>query len=107
MSRALFLLVVACVLFLGTPIVRADSPELKTLVIGAAAPDSKLPGVDGKDYTWKSFADARLLLVKQIPSRTGSCAPSFNYLLGLGISLVWDWGTLLRLRQKYQVAMLR
>jgi peroxiredoxin len=43
--------------------VRGDPPGLKTLPIGAAAPDFKLPGVDGKDYTLKSFADARLLLV--------------------------------------------
>ena len=42
---------------------RADPPGLKTLPIGAAAPDFKLPGVDGKDYTLKDFAKARLLLV--------------------------------------------
>lgn len=34
-----------------------------TLAIGAAAPDFRLPGVDGKDYTLASFADAKLLLV--------------------------------------------
>jgi peroxiredoxin len=43
--------------------VRGDPPGLKTLGIGATAPDFKLPGVDGKDYSLKSFADARLLLV--------------------------------------------
>ena len=35
----------------------------KTLAIGDKAPDFKLPGVDGKDYTLASFADAKLLLV--------------------------------------------
>lgn len=35
----------------------------KLLAIGTAAPDFKLPGVDGKDYTLASFKDAKLLLV--------------------------------------------
>jgi peroxiredoxin len=42
----------------------AAAPEgLKTLEIGDAAPDFKLPGVDGKDYTLKDFAQSELLLV--------------------------------------------
>lgn len=41
----------------------ADPPELRTLPIGAPAPDFKLPGVDGRDYSLKDFAAARLLLV--------------------------------------------
>ena len=41
----------------------ADPAGLKSLAIGDAAPDFKLPGVDDKQYTLKSFADARLLLV--------------------------------------------
>ncbi|GAC1452158.1 MAG: hypothetical protein NVSMB9_37160 [Isosphaeraceae bacterium] len=43
--------------------VKADPPGLKTLAIGAAAPDFKLPGVDGKTYSLKDFADARVLVV--------------------------------------------
>ena len=39
----------------------ADPP--KTLEIGDAAPDFKLPGVDDKTYTLNSFANAKLLLV--------------------------------------------
>jgi peroxiredoxin len=35
----------------------------KTLAIGDSAPDFKLPGVDGKEYSLQSFADARLLAV--------------------------------------------
>ena len=43
--------------------VSAEPPGLKTLAIGEAAPDFKLPGVDDKQYTLKSFAGAKLLLV--------------------------------------------
>src|SRR4051794_15248354 len=42
---------------------RADPLDLKTLAIGAPAPDFRLPGVDGKTYSLKDFAGARLLLV--------------------------------------------
>src|SRR5215470_6649942 len=41
----------------------ADPPGLKTLPIGAAAPDFRLPGVDGREYSLKDFADARVLVV--------------------------------------------
>ena len=41
----------------------ADPPGFKTLVIGDHAPDFELPGVDDKQYSLKSFADARLLLI--------------------------------------------
>ena len=39
----------------------ADNP--KTLDIGASAPDFKLMGVDGKTYSLKDFADAKILVV--------------------------------------------
>jgi peroxiredoxin len=42
---------------------RADPPELKTLEIGAAAPDFALPGVDGRTYRLQDFADAKVLVV--------------------------------------------
>jgi peroxiredoxin len=42
---------------------RAEPAGFRTLAIGEAAPDFKLPGVDGKNYTLKNFADAKLLLV--------------------------------------------
>ncbi|CAN5789204.1 hypothetical protein BH24BAC1_BH24BAC1_21680 [soil metagenome] len=42
------------------PAFAADPP---TLEIGAAAPDFKLPGTDGKSYTLKSFADAKVLAI--------------------------------------------
>jgi len=41
----------------------ADPPGFQTLAIGDAAPDFKLPGVDDKEYTLASFADAKLLVV--------------------------------------------
>jgi peroxiredoxin len=41
----------------------ADPPGLKTLAIGATAPDFRLPGVDDREYTLKDFADARVLVV--------------------------------------------
>lgn len=63
MYRASLVLGVCCCILIVCPAARADSPPVKTLAIGSAAPDFKLPGVDGKAYTLKSFADARLLLV--------------------------------------------
>jgi peroxiredoxin len=44
-------------------IARADPPGLRTLSIGAAAPDFKLPGVDSRTYSLKDFDSARLLVV--------------------------------------------
>jgi peroxiredoxin len=45
------------------PLAAADPPGLKTLPIGAAAPDFRLPGVDGKTYTLKDFADAKVVVL--------------------------------------------
>jgi peroxiredoxin len=41
----------------------AAPPDFQTLEIGAAAPDFELPGVDGKTYRLRDFADAKLLMV--------------------------------------------
>jgi len=41
----------------------AEPPGFKALAIGDAAPDFKLPGVDGRTYTLNDFADARVLVV--------------------------------------------
>ena len=41
----------------------ADPPGLKTLPIGAQAPDFRLPGVDGKTYSLKDFADAKVVVI--------------------------------------------
>jgi thiol-disulfide isomerase/thioredoxin len=41
----------------------AEPPGFLPLAIGDAAPDFRLPGVDGRTYTLKSFASARVLVV--------------------------------------------
>ena len=46
----------------GLPVF-ADPPNLKPLAIGSPAPDFRLPGVDGKTYGLKDFADAKVLVV--------------------------------------------
>jgi peroxiredoxin len=54
-------IILACV---SSPLATlADPPGLKTLEIGAPAPDFSLPGIDGRTYHLKDFASARLLLV--------------------------------------------
>ena len=51
------------VLGISTGLAMADPPGLTTLPIGAPAPDFQLPGVDGKSYGLKDFADAKVLVV--------------------------------------------
>lgn len=41
----------------------ADPPDLKTLSIGAPAPDFDLPGVDGKNHALGEYSDAKVLVV--------------------------------------------
>jgi thiol-disulfide isomerase/thioredoxin len=41
----------------------AEEPAVRTLAIGEHAPDFDLPGVDGRHYTLRGFAEARLLAV--------------------------------------------
>jgi peroxiredoxin len=41
----------------------AQPAGFRTLAIGEAAPDFKLPGVDGKDYTLADFAKAKMLAI--------------------------------------------
>lgn len=56
--RLVFLLLV---MLSGAGPARGADP--KTLEIGALAPDFRLPGTDGKTYTLKSFASARVLTI--------------------------------------------
>ncbi len=51
---------IAITLALASPCLAAD---VKTLSIGARAPDFRLPGVDGKTYTLADFAQAKVLVV--------------------------------------------
>jgi peroxiredoxin len=41
----------------------AEPAGFQTLPIGAAGPDFKLPGVDGRDYSLKDFAKAKVVVV--------------------------------------------
>ncbi|MCE9611164.1 MAG: redoxin family protein [Chthoniobacter sp.] len=41
----------------------AEVPKIPTLAPGAAAPDFKLPGVDGRDWSLADFAEAKALVV--------------------------------------------
>jgi len=49
--------------FVSKPQPVAHRDSVPTLKIGAAAPDFKLPGTDGKYYTLKSFVAAKVLVV--------------------------------------------
>jgi peroxiredoxin len=64
MSRCARLAVgVAAAFLAGAGAALAYLPGLRTLPIGAAAPDFKLPCVDGHEHALKDFADARILVV--------------------------------------------
>lgn len=41
----------------------AEETKTGTLAIGAAAPDFKLPGVDGRDWALADFKDAKVLVI--------------------------------------------
>jgi thiol-disulfide isomerase/thioredoxin len=41
----------------------AQAPHYETMKIGTSAPDFDLPGVDGRNYSLKDFADAKLLTI--------------------------------------------
>src|SRR5258706_1908276 len=59
-------LAAAFLLALAAPaasVAAADGPAIPTLAIGAPAPDFDLPGIDGKRYSLKSFAEAKLLVL--------------------------------------------
>lgn len=61
-SAAVFALLVG-VFFAIPASLLAEPAGFQTLAIGDAAPDFKLPGVDGNDYTLASFKEAKRLLV--------------------------------------------
>lgn len=64
MRRVLLICLFAGMGIFGATQFASPAPEdVKTLAIGAAAPDFKLPGVDGKDHVLDDFKDAKLLLV--------------------------------------------
>jgi thiol-disulfide isomerase/thioredoxin len=56
-------LLVACLLLIPAVVAAAEEPNVPTLALGAKAPDFDLPGVDGRRYALKDFADAKALMV--------------------------------------------
>jgi len=55
--------VVVSLLLLAATIAFADGPKPQTLALGSPAPDFKLPGVDGRDWSLADFKDAKALLI--------------------------------------------
>jgi peroxiredoxin len=62
MTRACRSLLLAALVLSARSAVAA-APAVQTLPLGAAAPDFKLPGVDGRTYTLADFAAAKVLAV--------------------------------------------
>ena len=58
--KSLWLFLLVSLLF-HLPVRAADN--MPTLPLGAVAPDFNLPGVDGRNWTLKDFADAKILVV--------------------------------------------
>ena len=81
MRRALAHVMIAAVFALtfSAGVAVADPPGLKTLAIGAAAPDFRLPGVDGKTYTPRGLrrrqGPGRRLHLQPLPDRPGLRGP--------------------------------
>ena len=62
MKRLLLSLVIFCP-FLSCSLLAATTEPIQTLLLGASAPDFNLPGVDGRNYSLKDFAQAKALVV--------------------------------------------
>ena len=56
-------LIVALLFAAAVALPAVETAEHPTLALGAPAPDFHLPGVDGRTYSLKDFADARILVV--------------------------------------------
>src|SRR5438034_4653812 len=63
MTRACSFILVWTLAVSGSAAVVAAEPVVRTLPIGASAPNFKLPGVDGRDYSLEDFAGAKLFVV--------------------------------------------
>lgn len=55
-GAAIVLLGMACLAF-------ADDGLVKTLALAEPAPDFNLPGIDGRNHSLRSYADAKLLMI--------------------------------------------
>jgi peroxiredoxin len=63
MSRWAPIVIATIILLAVANVAAADPPGLKVLPIGSPAPDFSLPGVDGRTYSPKDFADSKFLVV--------------------------------------------
>ncbi len=63
MSRRSLRIIVAVAISLFLAAVVTAAPEIKTLEIGAKAPDFRLPGVDGKTHRLAEFDKAKVLVI--------------------------------------------
>jgi thiol-disulfide isomerase/thioredoxin len=63
MPRTRCLHLLGTLALLGLATAAAAGPEVRTLPLGAAAPDFKLPGVDGRTYSLADFAGAKVLVI--------------------------------------------
>jgi thiol-disulfide isomerase/thioredoxin len=63
MNRRMIFWAAIITAILTTALTAAETVKVTPLEIGAAAPDFKLPGVDGKEYRLADFADANILVI--------------------------------------------
>jgi len=63
MSRSTFRTIVAGAISLFIAALAVAAPEIKTLEIGAQAPDFRLPGVDGKMHRLAEYDKAKVLVI--------------------------------------------
>src|SRR5262245_51341171 len=63
MKKTFLPYLIAILLHTSIPCVAYPYEDHKTLQIGAAAPDFKLPGADGKIYSLASFKNAKALVI--------------------------------------------
>ena len=62
MNRLLLSLAISCYFLSGSLL--GETPEkIQPLLLGASAPEFDLPGVDGRNYSLKNFAKAKVLMV--------------------------------------------
>lgn len=60
MKKVFCLLIAFCT---AVSLFAAETPSVQTLSIGSKAPDFNLPGVDGRNYSLKDFASAKVLAI--------------------------------------------
>lgn len=62
MNRLLLSLAISCSFLSGSLLAEA-AEKIQPLLLGASAPEFDLPGVDGRNYSLKNFAKAKVLMI--------------------------------------------